>query len=144
MIHQFFNFIQANLFWSLISWITLVIYFCIQFVIPTFCYAFFIVFKKYILFQNISCCLLSFILVLFYVDFFSGRLVFERIRDKSASVLSGSKTVRALPENFTSEEVPESAKETCRNWFYKVASIRELIPRLYLFLFSSLQNCEKS
>lgn len=56
--------------------------------------------------------------------------MFERIRDKSSSVTSGSKVVRALPENFTPEEVPESAKETCRNWFYKVASIRELIPRL--------------
>ncbi|RMX54674.1 hypothetical protein pdam_00009345 [Pocillopora damicornis] len=70
----------------------------------------------------------KFVLVTDILDTF-GKLVYERIFRKSSTFTPGSNIPTMLPENFTPDQVPDSAKETCRNWFYKIASVRELIPR---------------
>jgi hypothetical protein len=71
-----------------------------------------------------------FVLVSEVLDTF-GKLVFQRIRDKGTITDSiTGRVVSKLPPKFTAADVPEDAKEVCRNWFYKVASIRELIGRL--------------
>ncbi|XP_071966062.1 VPS35 endosomal protein-sorting factor-like isoform X2 [Antedon mediterranea] len=73
----------------------------------------------------------KFVLITDILDTF-GKLVYDRIRRKSTYQPSGSSIPQMLPEKFTPDQVPDSAKETCRNWFFKIASIRELIPRLYV------------
>ncbi|XP_055614690.1 VPS35 endosomal protein sorting factor-like [Uranotaenia lowii] len=73
----------------------------------------------------------KFVLITDILDIF-GKLVHERLLLKAGQGRPGSKEGVALPDNFTPDMVPESAKETCQNWFYKIASIRELLPRLYV------------
>ncbi|XP_014211909.1 UPF0505 protein C16orf62 homolog isoform X3 [Copidosoma floridanum] len=73
----------------------------------------------------------KFVLITDILDIF-GKLVFGRLKVKSEYIKPGSKTPTSLPDNFTPDMVPENAKETCQNWFYKIASIRELVPRLYV------------
>ena len=57
----------------------------------------------------------KFVLITDILDNF-GSLVYKRIYCKAGSMSSAI----------------ESARETCRNWFYKIASVRELIPRFYV------------
>ncbi|XP_069124492.1 VPS35 endosomal protein-sorting factor-like [Argopecten irradians] len=73
----------------------------------------------------------KFVLITDILDTF-GRLVYDRLKEKAVYYPPGSGVPVKLPDNFTPDQVPESAKETCRNWFYKIASIRELIPRFYV------------
>ncbi|BES95118.1 Esophageal cancer associated protein [Nesidiocoris tenuis] len=78
----------------------------------------------------------KFVLITDILDEF-GHLVYERLWSKSDTNQSSQLLVS------------ESAKETCRNWFYKIASIRELIPRLYveaavLKSYEFLDDCEFS
>jgi len=66
----------------------------------------------------------KFVLITEILDTF-GKLVYERIASRTEGK-SKSKTFDKT--DFISDQT----KETCRNWFYKIASIRELLPRLYV------------
>ncbi|KAF0700575.1 Aste57867_8911 [Aphanomyces stellatus] len=64
-----------------------------------------------------------FVLVSDVLDCF-GSHVYYRIKAKAEEH-------HLLPSSFSSMDVDIEAKETCRNWFYKTACIRELLPRIY-------------
>ncbi|XP_018423398.1 PREDICTED: UPF0505 protein C16orf62-like [Nanorana parkeri] len=76
----------------------------------------------------------KFVLITDILDTF-GKLVYERIMSMCMDNQS------ALPANFTPDHVNETAKETCLNWFFKIASIRELIPRFYVEV--AILECNK-
>ncbi|KAG4161653.1 hypothetical protein ERO13_D01G069100v2 [Gossypium hirsutum] len=63
-----------------------------------------------------------------------GDMVWERIRQKAEFAEDGARLCSLRAENFRASDVPIDAKETCYNWFCKVGSIRELLPRIYLEL----------
>ncbi|CAK1552041.1 unnamed protein product [Leptosia nina] len=67
----------------------------------------------------------KFVLIADVLDNF-GSLVYSRLKNKSY----GNKNVNF--QDIDPNAVPEIAKETCQNWMFKMASIRELLPRLYM------------
>ncbi|XP_069503259.1 VPS35 endosomal protein-sorting factor-like isoform X3 [Ambystoma mexicanum] len=75
----------------------------------------------------------KFVLITDILDTF-GKLVYERI----SSMCADRST---LADNFTLENVNDTAKETCLNWFFKIASIRELVPRFYVE--AAILKCNK-
>jgi len=56
-----------------------------------------------------------------------GKLVFQRLKKKS-------ETNGPLHDDFTNSDVGIDGRETCYNWFYKIACIRELLPRMMIEL----------
>jgi hypothetical protein len=68
-------------------------------------------------------------------------MVFQRLKMKASEGWRESdRWGKSLSgDSFTAADVPLSAKETCRNWFYKSSCIRELLPRVYIEL--SLFKC---
>ncbi|XP_067859292.1 VPS35 endosomal protein-sorting factor-like isoform X1 [Heptranchias perlo] len=72
----------------------------------------------------------KFVLITDILDTF-GKLVYERILSMCASSRISLPGV-SMPDYFGPDEVNETAKETCLNWFFKIASIRELISRFYV------------
>jgi hypothetical protein len=62
-----------------------------------------------------------------------GDLVWERVRLKAEFDENG-KSICSLQDNFEASKICMDAKETCYNWFCKISSIRELLPRIYLEL----------
>eukprot|EP01121_Diplochlamys_sp_Union-15-3_P005331 TRINITY_DN15662_c0_g1_i1.p1 TRINITY_DN15662_c0_g1~~TRINITY_DN15662_c0_g1_i1.p1 ORF type:complete len:475 (+),score=91.91 TRINITY_DN15662_c0_g1_i1:48-1427(+) len=71
----------------------------------------------------------KFVLITEILDTF-GKLVYSRIK-RIATIYDGDTPIPLKP-NFRAEDVADHAKETCRNWFFKIASIREILPRFYV------------
>lgn len=65
-----------------------------------------------------------------------GAMVYKRLLAKAEEGLNSAhpnaKQKLKLSSDFTAADVPSTAKETCRNWFYKTACIRELLPRIFV------------
>lgn len=66
-----------------------------------------------------------------------GEMVYKRLKNRAEEALNedstgGKKGTIKVSDHFKSEDIPPVAKEICRNWFYKIACIRELLPRIYI------------
>ncbi|KAL3622281.1 hypothetical protein CASFOL_033692 [Castilleja foliolosa] len=58
-----------------------------------------------------------------------GDLVWDRIK-KKAEITEEGRPICPLPDNFKAGDICFEAKETCNNWFNKIGSVLELLPRM--------------
>uniref|UniRef100_A0A914W6I6 Uncharacterized protein n=1 Tax=Plectus sambesii TaxID=2011161 RepID=A0A914W6I6_9BILA len=72
----------------------------------------------------------QFVLITDILDTF-GKLVYGRLWSK-ANQERISHGESGLGNYFEPDDVPDTSQETARNWFYKIASVRELLPRFYV------------
>ena len=72
-----------------------------------------------------------FVLVTSALDTF-GQLVFKRIRKSAEEQYRKMSNGAKLPEDFSPNDIGSAAREVCKNWMFKTACIRELLPRLYI------------
>lgn len=72
-----------------------------------------------------------FVLISGILDAFC-ELVRQRLTGRSEEFAEKHNKPRTLPKDFTPDDVSPEAKETCRNWFFKIACIRELLPRILI------------
>ena len=68
-----------------------------------------------------------------------GKLVYQRILVQAQDLATQEGSVPIEDGKFSCSDVPQAAKEICRNWFYKTACIRELVPRFYVEM--ALMRC---
>jgi hypothetical protein len=73
----------------------------------------------------------KFVLITEILDTF-GKLVYNRILNRAGA--QNDLGHIHTPEEFAAirDSIAPQAIETCRNWFFKIASIRELLPRIYI------------
>ena len=80
----------------------------------------------------------AFMMLTSVLDSFGG-LVYKRILVQAQDLAKAEGSVPIVDNEFTCRDVPQAAKEICRNWFYKTACIRELVPRFYVEM--ALMKC---
>ena len=81
-----------------------------------------------------------FVLVATVLDTF-GNFVSERLQTAAAGKSFVVATLLKRGQDASADLIPPETVEMCNNWFLKIASIRELLPRIYIEL--SLLKCYK-
>uniref|UniRef100_A0A0N5ADG4 UPF0505 protein CG8202 n=1 Tax=Syphacia muris TaxID=451379 RepID=A0A0N5ADG4_9BILA len=73
----------------------------------------------------------QFVLVTDILDIF-GKLVYDRLLTMTNTERKAKGYEELLKDEFTTVEIPDRVQTVAKNWFYKLATIKELLPRFYV------------